>query len=87
MSNLLGANGKRINPSNKGHEDTLNLIARVQNLEAVVVMLATLVQKNMLSMEQGELDIVMEAFYQAQVARGATHLGRELTDENPAIFI
>jgi len=34
-----------------------------------------------------ELDMVMEAFYQAQTQRGATHLTREMTDDNPAIFI
>jgi len=84
---LIGPNGKPIETSNKGHEDVLNLIARVQNLEAVIIMLATLVQKTMIVSDSRELDIIMEAFYKAQTARGASHLSRELTDDNPAVFI
>ena len=84
---LIGPNGKPIETSNKGHEDVLNMIARVQNLEAVIIMIATLAQKNMTVDDHTELDIVMEAFFKAQTARGASHLSREPTDDNPAIFI
>ncbi len=84
---ILGPNGKPVETVNTGHEDALNLIARVQNLEAVVIMIATLAQKNMIVSESQELDIIMEAFYKAQTQRGAAHLSREPTDDDPAIFI
>ena len=84
---LLDAAGKPINNSNQGFEDALNLIARVQNLEAVVIMLATSVQKGAFHPDdKREIDIYMEAFYVAQTQRGASHLNQE-AGENTAIFI
>ena len=95
MGEILGPNGKRLRPKpdqNQRHqvlmnEAMLNLVARVQNLESVIIMLATLAQKNMTVADSAELDIVMEAFWQAQTQRGASHLAREDSDDNPAIFV
>ena len=77
---ILGPNGKPVKTVNKGHEDALNLIARVQNLEAVIIMIATLAQKNMIVSDSQELDIVMEAFWKAQTQRGAAHLKADVSD-------
>ena len=93
MGDIIDRSGKAFRPdNNKRHqvvanEAMLNLVARVQNLEAVIIMLASLVQKDMTVEASRELDIVMESFYQAQTQRGATHLAKELTEDNPAIFI
>ncbi len=89
---LVDAKGNRLRPKNKGDSLMANkamqdLVARVQNLEAVMIMVATLAQQDMTPACSEELDIVMEAFYKAQTKRGATHLAREPTDDDPAIFI
>ena len=92
MGKIRGLDGTLIDDPKTGSiaieaEMLLNLVARVQNLEAVVIMIAQLAQKDMTVAASSELDLVMEAFYQAQTKRGASHLSRELTDDNPAIFI
>lgn len=88
MPKILGPNGEAIEqPRTLPQEDVLNIVARVQNLEACLVMMMTIVQRDMLLANQAETDMVMEAFFRAQTARGASHLSREPTDDNPAIFI
>ena len=88
MNNLLGPNGKPIETSSKGHEDVLNLIARVQNLEALAIMQATILERVLYDdVDKHDINIFMEAFYQAQTKRGASHLSKSPTDDDPAIFI
>ena len=90
MSEIVGPNGQRLRQDqNKRHEvlaneAMLNLVARVQNLEAVLVLNMTLIQSSMTVEDSRQLDIVMEAFWMAQTQRGASHLK---DDDNPAIFV
>jgi len=96
MGDIIDRSGKPFRPrkgdQNKRHsvlanEAMLNLVARVQNTEAALVMVMTIVHRTLSPSDQEEIDLVMEAFYQAQVQRGATHLARDPEDDNPAIFV
>lgn len=93
MGKVVDRSGKPFRPDkNKRHEVLANaamadLVARVQNLEACIVMLATLAQHDMTPSCADQCNVVMEAFYTAQLARGASHLAREPTDDDPAIFV
>ena len=91
MGKIRGLDGTLIDPPAEkpmimvDQEHYLNLTARVQNMEAAVMLLAVLAQKSMLGVDAQELDIVFEAFHRAQVRRGASHL--ESDNDNGSIFI
>ena len=91
MGKIRGLDGTLIDPPAEkpmimvDQEHYLNLAARVQNMEAALVMLAVLSQKMMVGTDSHELDLVMEAFHRAQVQRGARHL--ESGSDSEAIFI
>ena len=93
VGKIRGLDGSLLNGPPKGEsvaieaEMLLNLVARVQNLEACLVMMMTICQKDMSLVNADETDIVMESFFQAQTQRGASHLSRSVSDDNPAIFI
>ena len=92
MGKIRGLDGSLINAPEKpsilvDQEHYLNLVARVQNLEACLVMVAQIAQRSLAVHDADEIDIVMQAYYEASLARGARHLEREPTNDNPAIFI
>ncbi len=77
----------KTNNSTPPDERMLNLEARVQNNEAVIVMLATTVQSSLFSSDvKAEVDLFMEAWFQAQIRRGAAHLKAEVSDTSE-VFI
>ena len=79
---MKNENGETITPTMKGYEDTLNLIARVQNLEALAIMLATTIQTGTFDPEvKKDVDTFREAFWVAQTRRGASHLADGSTSE------
>lgn len=62
-------------------ERWLNLEARVQNMEALMIMMATTVQSSAFNPDvKTEVDMYMEAWYQAQTRRGALHLSKDASD-------
>lgn len=78
---LAWATDMKIRPP---HERMLNLEARVQNNESVIVMMATTVQSAAYNPDvKTMVDEYMEAWYQAQIRRGAAHL----KSDNGEVFI
>ena len=75
-----------------GSKPLLDLVARVHNLESVVIMLATTLKKGAVAHpdfeeHRFELDTYMECFYMAQVLRGATHLEKAAANEDGDVFL
>ena len=75
--------------ANKAMQD---LVARVHNLESVVIMLATTLKKGAVAHpdfeeHRFELDTYMECFYMAQVKRGAAHLEKAAANEDGDVFL